>query len=96
MACRSFTVLALCGLLFGIGCTPARPSTAGDAAPGRGVPSRAAAAAGSVENDDAADADLAERFLKHIFRYVLAERADDLPGCVAQIQHFIAAHPAAR
>lgn len=24
------------------------------------------------------------------------ERADDLPGCVAQIQHFIAAHPAAR
>ena len=24
------------------------------------------------------------------------ERADDLPGCVAQIQHFIAAHPAVR
>ena len=63
MACRSFTVLALCGLLFGIGCTPARPSTAGDAAPGRGVPSRAAAAAGSVENDDAADADLAITFV---------------------------------
>jgi asparaginyl-tRNA synthetase len=36
--------------------------------------------------DLAADADLAERFLKHIFRYVLTERADDLKFCEERIQ----------
>ncbi|MBL8730867.1 MAG: asparagine--tRNA ligase, partial [Planctomycetes bacterium] len=36
--------------------------------------------------DLAADADLAERFLKHIFRYVLQERMDDLKFCDERIQ----------
>ncbi|MFY9341449.1 MAG: asparagine--tRNA ligase [Planctomycetota bacterium] len=36
--------------------------------------------------DLSADADLAERFLKHIFRHVLAERADDLKFCDERIQ----------
>jgi asparaginyl-tRNA synthetase len=48
--------------------------------------------------DLAADADLAERFLKHVFRAVLAERADDLefcekrvqPGVIARLEAFLA------
>ncbi|MCC7396100.1 MAG: asparagine--tRNA ligase [Planctomycetes bacterium] len=36
--------------------------------------------------DLAADADLAERFLKHIFGYVLQERMDDLKFCDERIQ----------
>jgi asparaginyl-tRNA synthetase len=48
--------------------------------------------------DLAADADLAERFLKHIFRYVLQERMDDLkffdekvqPGVIARLETFLA------
>ncbi|MBL8732039.1 MAG: asparagine--tRNA ligase, partial [Planctomycetes bacterium] len=36
--------------------------------------------------DLAADADLAERFLKHIFGYVLQERMDDLRFCDERIQ----------
>jgi asparaginyl-tRNA synthetase len=47
--------------------------------------------------DLAADADLAERFLKSVFRTVLEERADDMaffrehvdPGCVARIERFL-------
>ncbi|MFO0419792.1 MAG: asparagine--tRNA ligase [Planctomycetota bacterium] len=41
--------------------------------------------------DLAADADLAERFLKHIFAYVLAERADDLKFCDERIQKGVVA-----
>ena len=41
--------------------------------------------------DLAADADLAERFLKHIFTYVLAERGDDLKFCDERIQKGVVA-----
>jgi asparaginyl-tRNA synthetase len=48
-------------------------------------------------NDLAADADLAERFLKYIFRALLNERGDDLAffadrvdkGCVARLEAFV-------
>jgi asparaginyl-tRNA synthetase len=41
--------------------------------------------------DLAADADLAERFLKHVFRHVLAERADDLAFCEERVQKGVTA-----
>jgi asparaginyl-tRNA synthetase len=50
-------------------------------------------------NDLAADADLAERFLKYIFRALLEERGDDLKffvervdkDCIARVERFVAA-----